>query len=386
MERTQELELHIRESHEPNSSDNTIASPKDASVTNQHKIIRRGGHRWWFMVSLYSLLTLVGQSAATLLGRFYFDNGGNSKWLATFVQSGGFPILIPFLVLFSSRSSSMPNTSHDIKTKSPSFAKLSVLYVSFGIAVSGDNLMYSYGLLYLPVSTYSLLCATQLAFNAVFSYFFNALKLTPYVLNSLVLLTISASVLGLQGNSSDPSNIPKGKYIVGFLCTIGASALYSLVLSLTQVFFDKIVKKETFVVVLKMQIYTAMVATCICVVGLFASGEWRELKGEMQLFKTGRVSYVMTLAWTAVLWQVFAVSSLGLIFEASSLFSNVISTVCLPIVPILAVILFHDKMDGMKVVAMVLAIWGFVSYVFEHYLDYSKLKAARTNTNDRSVF
>ncbi|KAL5703619.1 Purine permease 21 [Ranunculus cassubicifolius] len=245
--------------------------------------------------------------------------------------------------------------------------------------------MYSYGLLYLPVSTYSLLCASQLAFNAVFSYFLNSLKLTPFVINSLVLLTVSATVLGMQSEPSGPSHLPKGKYIIGFLCTIGASALYSLWLSLTQVFFEKVMKRETFSVVLEVQIYTALVATLVCVAGLFISGEWKELTEEMELFKTGKVSYIMTLVWTAVLWQVFAVSCLGLIFEASALFSNVISTVCLPVVPIFAVILFHDKMDGMKAVAMMLAIWGFVSYAYEHYLDYSKLRAAKANANDRSV-
>ncbi|KAF6172782.1 hypothetical protein GIB67_030177 [Kingdonia uniflora] len=130
-----------------------------------------------------------------------------------------------------------------------------------------------------------------------------------------------------------------------------------------------------------MQIFPAIVATCVCVVGIFASGEWRGLKQEMAGYNGGGVSYVMNLAWTAVSWQVFFIGSLGLIFEASSLFSNVIGTVSLPIIPILAVMLFHDKMDGVKVVSMLLAIWGFCSYVYQHYLDSSKLRTAIRNAD-----
>ncbi|KAF9609123.1 hypothetical protein IFM89_013377 [Coptis chinensis] len=363
-----------------------ISSPKDATVINQPSLPRHRHYKWWILVSIYTILVLIGQSGGNLLGRFYFDNGGNSKWLATLVQSGGFPILIPYLLFFSNSTSSIRNPSNITKRISPMFIKLALIYLFFGVASSGDNLLYSYGLLYLPVSTYSLICASQLAFNALFSYFLNSLKFTHFILNSVVLLTISAAVLGIQGESPGPSNIPKGKYIVGFLCTLGASALYSLINSLIQVFFEKFRKKDTFSVVLELIFFSAAISTSVCVVGLFASGEWRGLKGEMEGFKTGRVSYVMTLVWTTLSWQIFSISSLGLIYEASSLFSNVISTVSLPVVPILAVILFHDKMEAMKVVALLLAIWGFVSYVYEHYLDYLKSKTTRASTNSISDF
>lgn len=235
--------------------------------------------------------------------------------------------------------------------------------------------MYSYGLLYLPVSTYSLLCATQLAFNAVFSFFLNAQKFTSYILNSLVLLTISASLLAFNSESDTTTRLSKEKYVIGFLCTLGASATYSLYLCLLQVCFEKVIKRETFSTVLDMQIYPSFVASCGCMVGLFGSGEWRGLRDEMRGYGDGRVSYVMTLVWTAVAWQISSIGLLGLIFEVSSLFSNVISTLALPVVPILAVIFFHDKMNGVKAMALVLALWGFVSYIYQNYLDESKAKA-----------
>nr|GMD08241.1 probable purine permease 10 isoform X2 [Ipomoea batatas] len=43
--------------------------------------------------------------------------------------------------------------------------------------------------------------------------------------------------------------------------------------------------------------------------------------------------------------------------------------------PVLAVFILNDKMNGVKVVSMVLAIWGFVSYIYQHYLDDLKAKA-----------
>ena len=88
------------------------------------------------------------------------------------------------------------------------------------------------------------------------------------------------------------------------------------------------------------------------------------MKEEYESFTTGIISYYMTLIWFGIEWQVFAVGVVGLIFLVSSLFSNVISTLALPIVPILSVGFSHDRMDDLKIISMLLSIWGFVSYVF----------------------
>ncbi|KAL6279795.1 hypothetical protein ACE6H2_016676 [Prunus campanulata] len=376
---TQELELQSRvENQRPDS-------PRETSLHSSPNGPKLPNYRWWLRVIIYILFLLTGQSAATLLGRLYYDKGGNSKWMATFVQSAGFPILLPLLCFFPSSTKLTTNPVHSTTssaTKIPKLSTLALLYLAFGLLLTGDNMMYSYGLLYLPVSTYSLLCATQLAFNAFFSFFLNSQKFTPFILNSLVLVTMAASLLAINADSeNNTNNIPKRKYVTGFLCTLGASATYSLYLSLVQLSFQKVIKSETFSTVLNMQIYPSFFATCGCVVGLLASGEWKGLESEMKEYKQGRVSYIMTLLWTAVTWQISSVGLLGLIFEVSSLFSNVISTLALPLVPILAVIFFHDKMDGVKVMAMLLAIWGFLSYIYQNYRDVSESKAKESNDN-----
>ncbi|KAE8671343.1 putative purine permease 11 [Hibiscus syriacus] len=332
--------------------------------------------QWWAMVAINIFFLIAGQAAAVLLGRFYYDQGGNSKWMATLVQTAGFPVL--FIPLFFLRPSSEASTS----STSPPIRILALIYFVLGAVVAGDNMLYSVGLLYLSASTYSLICATQLAFNAVFSYFLNSQKFTALILNSVVILSLSAALIAVDDDSEGPSGVSKKKFLIGFLATLGASALYSLLLSLMQLSFQKVLKKETFSVVLEMQIYTSVVASCVSVVGLFASGEWKTLQHEMQGFDTGRVSYVLTLVWTAITWQICAVGVVGLIFLVTSLFSNVISTMSLAVTPLAALVVFHDKTTGVKVIAMLLALCGFASYIYQNYHDDTKARRLQTDVQE----
>ncbi|GAV64929.1 TPT domain-containing protein [Cephalotus follicularis] len=294
--------------------------------------------------------------------------------MATLVQLVGFPILLPYYCI----SPHNHPTTTVICPKPPSALKLTSVYVSLGLLLAADCYLFSVGLQYLPVSTYSLICASQLAFNAFISYFLNAQKFTAFIINSLVLLTISSILLVFQNDSAGSNEVSKGKYAIGFICTILASAGYGLVLSLTQLFFQKVLRRETFSVVIDMIIYRSLVAVGAVLVGLFASGEWKDLNREMNEFKTGKVSYIMVLIWTSISWKFYSVGFVGLIFEVSALFSNAIGVFGLPIVPVLAIIFFHEKMDGIKGISLVLAIWGFVSYVYQQYLDYKKLKTANS--------
>ncbi|XP_027337450.1 probable purine permease 11 [Abrus precatorius] len=343
-------------------------------MTNIQQHPRLREYKRWLNVFLYTIFLLAGQSTATLLGRLYFNKGGNSKWIATFVQSAGFPLLLPLLLYLPSQAKLENMANNDSSKTKPKLPIIFSLYLAFGLLMTGNDLMYSYGLVYLPLSTYSIICATQLAFNALFSFFLNSQKLTFFILNSIVLLTISVSLLAIYDDSEDTKGIPKGKLIIGFFFTLAASATFSLHLSLVQLCFKKIIKRETFSAVLDMQLYPSLIATCACIVGLFVSGEWKFLDKEMKEYEKGRMSYVMTLLWIAVTWQISSIGMLGLIFEVSSLFSIVIGTLELPITPILAVMVFHDKIKGVKVIALLLAVWGFLSYMYQHYLDDQKVK------------
>ncbi|KAI3983712.1 hypothetical protein MKX01_001116 [Papaver californicum] len=377
----QELQLQIKCQESKELSAAKIGSDELTSTTSPAKVSKH--YSWWLKVTVYAFLLISGQTVATLLGELYYDKGGNSKWMATFVQSAGFPVLfIPLIVVKVYLTP--PTSSITSKQRSASVSTLALVYLSLGVLIAGNGLLYSYGLRYLPVSTYSLLCSTQLVFNAIFSFFLNSQKFTASIFNSLILLILSVVLLAINpGDSTESTTVSQGKFFIGFICTLSASAGYSLLLSLTQLCFEKVIKKETISAVLEMSISTSVVSTCTCLVGLFASGDWRRLKNEKNEYGEGSVSYVMTLVWIAVTWQISSVGILGLVFEVSSLFSNVISTVGSPIVPIFSAIFFHDKLNGVKIVAMLLSFWGFISYIYQHYLDDCEAKETGT-VNDQN--
>jgi len=94
---------------------------------------------WWLMVVLNIFFLIAGQTASTLLGRFYYNQGGNSKWMSTFVQTAGFPVLFIALYLFRSKSTQTATTSPET-----SGTKITLIYIALGLIIAADDLMYSY--------------------------------------------------------------------------------------------------------------------------------------------------------------------------------------------------------------------------------------------------
>ncbi|XP_009782918.1 probable purine permease 10 [Nicotiana sylvestris] len=370
------LQSHVPGEEQKENSDNENKSKSVPSFVQ---------YKWWIQISIYSTFVLSGQAIGTLLGKLYFNKGGNNIWLASLLQNIGFPILIPFLLIPSSTNKSDKN--RNVNIKKPSIFVLVPLYISLGLFLAGNCMLYSIGQLYIPVTTYTLICTSQLGFNSLFSFFLNKQKFTPYIVNSLVLLTISSSLLLLQNDDESGNSIKKyskKKYITGFLCTLAASAGYGFMLSITQLAFQKVFKRESFRLIIEMTIYESLVATMANLVVLFASGEWKFLNKEMNEFELGKKSYVLTLIGTAVSWQGFTVGSIGLIFKVSSLFSNVISILGVPMAPIFSVLFLQEKMNGVKVISMVLAMWGFLSYMYQHYLDDLKKKSEKNVSSNVS--
>ncbi|XP_010097760.2 probable purine permease 11 [Morus notabilis] len=325
--------------------------------------------KWLVLVALQVILLLVGQASGIILARFYYAQGGKSKWLIALSQTAGFPLLlIPLFLLSSSKNPS----------SSPSAKVLAPVYFVLGMLLAGETIFFSFGLSYLSASTYSLLCATQLVFVAVFSYFINSQKITILILNSVVVLSLSAALVAVNDDSKGPTGVSNSKYIIGFICTLIGSSIASLLFSVTQLSFHRILPRETFSVVLELQIYIQLVAVCAPLTGLFVSGEWRVLYEDMEGFGKGRFGYVMTLFWGALAWQVWSFCSSGLIFFVSSLFACAIGNLALAVAPIACVIVFHDNMNGVKIISMLMAIWGLSSYTYQNYLDDSE--ARRTDS------
>ncbi|KAK8329646.1 hypothetical protein V6Z11_A11G338300, partial [Gossypium hirsutum] len=366
--------MEIIEAQHDNKSEPQTSHPEESSTTTTDQpLIFSPDNRWkWcLLIALNILFLLAGQSAAVLLTKFYFNNGGKSKWMASLMQTAGFPLLYLPLLFFPSFNKQSPSSSNNITHY--------VVYFSLGCLLAIDNFMYTVGVKPLSISTYSLLCASQLVFNAIFSVVINSEKLGILTLNSIIFITVSASMVAIHPDSSETKRdeknpVRKNEHTIGFISTVGASAGYALFLSLTQFSFDKILKKDTFSVVFEMQIYTSLVSSFVCLLGLFLSLEFKDLKSEMEKFDEGKVIYVVSLIGIGLAWQICTVGVVGLIYLVSSLFSNVVSMLSLPFVPVVGVVLYKEKMDAIKVLAMLFTLWGFASYICQQYLDDKKSK------------
>nr|GLL28963.1 probable purine permease 9 [Ipomoea trifida]GMD11597.1 probable purine permease 9 [Ipomoea batatas] len=345
--------------------------------------LRRHGRRW-LEISAYSVFVLVGQTMATILGRVYYERGGNSKWMGTLVQVTGFPILIPFLLIKTSPAAADDGDAAASRPKPPSCLLRVATYLLFGALVTGASLLYSIGMEYLTVSTFTLISASQLGFNALFAFFMNVQKITPLIINSIFLLTISSVLLFFQPpdrrqSQENQSTARKKHFIIGCICTLIGSALFGLTLALGQFIINKYFNKPTLRDLLNFIITQSLIATCAVVVGLFASGEWRTLGTEMRGFQLGEVWYVMTLVCAALSWEMFTVGVLGLLLKVSGLFANVLIMLSVPVVPAAGVLVLHDQMNGVKVISMVLAVWGFLSFAYEEYVKEKKEKDENEN-------
>jgi len=91
----------------------------------------------------------------------------------------------------------------------------------------------------------------------------------------------------------------------------------------------------------------------------------------------GRTKYCLVLVFGAVSWQLFNLGIMGLIIWVSSLLAGVLIAVLLPLSEVLAVIVLREKFDGTKGIALVLSLWGFVSYLYGENAQ-RKLEAKKT--------
>ncbi|KAK4710864.1 hypothetical protein R3W88_005377 [Solanum pinnatisectum] len=347
----------------------------------------REKYKRWIEIGFNAVLILVCLSAATLLGELYYREGGKSTWMNSLVQMVGFPILFPILFLKKREENRDDEHMHkNSNNKNPSVWMFLSVYVFLGVLLGGSCMLNAVGLLHLPVSTFSLISASQLGFNALFSFFLNSQKITTYIANSIILLTISSILLVFQPDDSSSADSSKGKgyVLIGFICTLFGSAGYALLLSATERIFRNIMKKRTLKEVMSVVIWQSFFATCAILIGLFASGEWRWIKTEMNEYKLGQVSYVMTLVWNALAWQIYTIGLLSLIIKVSALFANVITALSVPLIPLLALIFFNEKMSGVKVISIILAIWGFLSYGYQQYLDGVKLKTELSKAKEEA--
>ncbi|KAJ4780927.1 purine permease 11 [Rhynchospora pubera] len=316
---------------------NTLPSP-----TKDHHCRR-------FLEILSYVCLFVGTVVASVLSRFYFQHGGSNRWLATLVQSAGFPLfLLPVFLSPSSTSRRCFNLPRH----------LFLLSLVLGILLGVNNLLVSCGTSYLPVSTSSLLLSTQLAFTLVLSAVIVRIPLTFTNLNAVILITLSSLLLAFQ-KSSGGDKLPGEswtQYYLGFAATLGAAFMFAAYLPVMEIVYRGV---DSFRMVMEVQFAMEAAATALSATGMaMTRDDWKEN------WDLGPTAYWIVLGATVLSWQLCFMGTAGTIYLTSSLHSGICMTALLPINVMAGVFIFGDDLGPEKIVAVVLCVWGFASYLY----------------------
>ncbi|KAI3455418.1 hypothetical protein Pfo_012081 [Paulownia fortunei] len=322
------------------------------------------------------IVLAIGNCGGPLIMRLYFIRGGKRIWFSSWLETGGWPIiLIPLLVAYTRRRRTTTATRAKLYFMKP---RVFLAAAVIGIITGLDDYLYAYGIAKLPVSTSALIVASQLAFTAVFAFLLVKQKFTAYSINAVVLLTVGAVVLGLHTSSDRPEGESNKEYLLGFLMTLAAAALYGFILPSVELMYKKAKQALTFTLVMEIQLVMCFFATAFCTVGMLVNNDFQAISREAKAYELGETKYYLVVVWSAIIWQCFFLGAIGVIFYSSSLLSGIIITVLLPATELLAVIFYHENFQAEKGISLFLSLWGFVSYFFGE-IKHSKKKK---NPND----
>ncbi|CAH9067034.1 unnamed protein product [Cuscuta epithymum] len=307
----------------------------------------------------------IGSCGNPLLARLYFIGGGSRIWFTTWQQTAAWPVtLIPLSVsfIYHCRRRSQTSDSGEFHHITP-FLFISAFLI--GLLMGLNNYLFTSGVAKLPVSTVLLIASSQLAFTSLFAFILVKQKFTAFTINAVVLLTLSAVVLGVRAGNDRPAGESKKEYIMGFAFTVGCAALLGLLLPLVELSYSKVkMARIEYSMVLEFQMVLCFAATLFCTVGMLINHDFQAITREAREFELGKTKYYLIIVGNAIFSQFYFVGALGVTSYGSSLLSMVIITVLLPITELLAVIFYHEKFEAEKGISLFLSLWGFVSYFY----------------------
>ncbi|XVF84511.1 hypothetical protein PTKIN_Ptkin17bG0042800 [Pterospermum kingtungense] len=308
----------------------------------------------------------VGSLSSSLLSKYYFNHKGSSRWVSTWVQSAGFPLLfIPiFLPYFLFKSTQR-------KPFTQFTPKILMLSIFIGLMIGINNLLFSWGISYLPVSTSSLLLSSQLVFTLILSVIIVKQKITFMNLNCVILLTLGSALLALESNNDKPHGLTRAKYFIGFVATIGAGLLFSLYLPIMEKIYNEV---YCYAMVVEMQLVMEIAATVLATVGMACDGGFAEMKKEArEVFDKGESVYWATVTSNVVSWQLCFMGTAGMVFLTCSITGGICMTALLVINVLGGVLVYKEEFGGIKIVSTLMCGWGFCSYVYGMYVK-NKMK------------
>ncbi|KAJ4965518.1 hypothetical protein NE237_017367 [Protea cynaroides] len=337
------------------SSQQIILKKEDAKKS---KALKRS------LLLLNCAMLAIGNCAGPLLLRLYFVRGGKRIWFSSWLETGGWPIILfPFAALYLNRLRGRGDSDDGRRL----FIMKPLVFIAcavIGTLTGLDDYFYAYGVARLPLSTASLIIASHLAFTAFFAFLLVRHRFTPYSINSVVLLTVASVVLGLHKNGDRPANESNKQYLVGFFMTLSAAALYGLVLPMVELTYKKANQAITYSLVMEMQMVISVFATLFCTVGMLFNKDFEVIPREAREYELGETKYYLVVVFSAISWQFFFLGAIGVIFYGSSLLAAVIITTVLPVTEILAVFFFQESFKAEKGVSLALSVWGFTSYFY----------------------
>lgn len=312
----------------------------------------------WIILALSSAAMVIAFPASSLLSRVYYSDGGNSKWIISWVAVAGWPI--PAIIL-------IPTYFVLGKAPSPLSFTLILSYAGLGFLSAADNLMYAYGYAYLPASTASLLGSTSLIFASLFGYVLVKNKINASTLNAIFIITCAMAIIGLDSDSDRYGNITDTQYAMGFVWSVLASALHGLIFALSELVFIKLQGRISFHEVLEQQVMVSLFAFVFTTIGLVVSRDFQTMGSEARQFQGGASAYLSVLIWGVITFQLGVLGATAVLFLANTVLAGVLNSIRIPITSIAAVILLKDPMSGFKILSLIITFWGFGSYIYGNY-------------------
>ncbi|XP_050225570.1 probable purine permease 4 [Mercurialis annua] len=316
------------------------------------------------LVVNYSFL-FVGSISSSLLSKFYFIHKGSSRWVSTWVQTAGFPLLIfPIFIPYYLFKST------ERKPFNGFTSKMFILSILIGFMLGVNNLLFSWGNSYLPISTSSLLLSSQLVFNLILSVIIVKQTITFQNLNCVILLTLSSVLLAFASDHDRPQGLTPAKYFIGFFSTVGAGLLFALYLPIMEKIYKNV---YCYAMVIEMQLVMEIAATALAIIGMASDRGFSEMKRESKgVFDEGEKWYWITVFGNIITWQLCFMGTAGMVFLTSSLTGGICMTALLAMNVLGGVLVYGDEFGGVKVVSTLLCGWGFCCYVYGMYVDNRK--------------